>query len=253
MYGKTLIIGGCAVAILCLSACSSLPHNDVLIFGTETTLAFDVGASATNGGTPQVTLGYNREEAVWMPLMANGRHTKTDPDANQLYQAEGSKASGSNGAKDAYSVFASFGAQLEGTSGTGPSAKVGLAQFFATGIAAQKLAGNPAAVLALTVKPGEQSKADAQAVAAVAGGGGSVGTAFAVKEKAKAEKIYACIKQKGTSAFSVPPSGLPSAERAEYPAVISAITNATDVLDVFDEYGSETHMTSQAVGLSCTV
>jgi len=75
-------------------------------------------------------------------------------------------ANGTDGKeKDAYSVFASFGAELEG--GTG-KAKVGLAQFFATGIAAQRLANNPAAVLALTVKSPEQGQADAAAVEAVA-------------------------------------------------------------------------------------
>ena len=48
---------------------------------------------------------------------------------------------GTSGAQDSYSVLASFGAKFGGkSSGTTPEASVGIAQYFATGVAAQLLA-----------------------------------------------------------------------------------------------------------------
>lgn len=143
------------IAALSLNACNTTPHNDVLIFGTDTSVGVDVGANATSGGTPQISIGYQRKEAVWMPLLANARHASDKQNSGSLYEGQ------SSGSTDAYSVFASFGAELEGSAG---SAKVGLAQFFATGIAAQKMADNPSSVLALTVKGDAQGQADAEAV-----------------------------------------------------------------------------------------
>jgi len=158
MFTKSKLGLCSAMAALCLGAlgaCNTTPHNDVLIFGTDTSVGVDVGANATSGGTPQISIGYQRKEAVWMPLLANARHASNQENSGNLYEGQ------SSGSTDAYSVFASFGAELEGGAGT---AKVGLAQFFATGIAAQKMAENPSSVLALTVKGAEQGKADAQAV-----------------------------------------------------------------------------------------
>ena len=194
LAGAFLAIGGATV-----SGCSALPHNDVLIFGTETTVAVDVGSSATNGGTPEITIGYKREEAVWLPLLANGRDSKPRPPAGTMYRATGPDSK----AQDAYSVFASFGAELEG--GTG-KAKVGLAQFFATGIAAQRLATNPAAVLALTVKSPEQGKADAEAVAAVASAATSSGIAQGTKDAAVASLLFNCALKNGSKIYARPAS-----------------------------------------------
>jgi hypothetical protein len=53
-------LGGCAV-----------PQNTVL-FATNTTIALDLSISPTNG-TPNVTIGYKRQEGVIMPLMASKR------------------------------------------------------------------------------------------------------------------------------------------------------------------------------------
>lgn len=205
---------------LIFASCASLPHNDVLIFGTETTLALDVGASATNGGTPEITIGYKRDEAVWMPLLANGSNTENKPTAGTLYQG----ASSGEQNKDAYSVFASFGAQLEGNAG---SAKVGLAQFFATGIAAQRLAANPASVLALTVKSPEQGKADAEAVAEVAKSEAS--NTIAEKEKSISVKVFNCMLTHGKGRFATPPPGLNTIDARDYPISLSAVSSSEDV------------------------
>ena len=156
------------------------PHNDVLVFATQTKFGVDVSAPVTNAAIPAFNVGYNRTEAVWMPLRPNGATDATsqgealnevvgllndcmmqlddsigDSDDRtrtclQLVVPSGKYVSigsgvdedigGSNLEIDAYSVFASFGAR-GGISGSG--ANGGLAQVFATGIAAQRLASNP--------------------------------------------------------------------------------------------------------------
>lgn len=156
------------------------PHNDVLVFATQTKFGVDVSAPATNATLPALNIGYNRTEAVWMPLRPNGTKGKlagTDFEVEILaklqkceailkaaipkqkqrnaaclasvlprdkYVSMSSGVNGDVGGKgleiDTYSVFASFGAR---GSVSGSEANGGLAQLFATGIAAQRLASNP--------------------------------------------------------------------------------------------------------------
>jgi hypothetical protein len=215
-----LLLAGCTIG--------KIQHNDVLIFGTDTKLALDVSANPTTGGTPEVTIGYKRQEAVWMPLVVNGRGISGAPlqtlcvkpngakydlaacDANatpanwaclnsagngylpcaaaplprqqicgndvatrtlcsfdletRKYVGSAEPRDGKPGGTDAYSVFASFGANIKG-SGEG-GAQVGLAQFFATGIAAQRLAANSQVASALSVQPPATGVAMAAASAA---------------------------------------------------------------------------------------
>ncbi|MEW8440223.1 MAG: hypothetical protein AB2689_18920, partial [Candidatus Thiodiazotropha taylori] len=162
-----------------LTGCAAIPHNDVLVFATQTTLGVDVSASAT-GQSPKLSIGYKRDEGVWMPLLVNGRHTnkhnitfncqkndegieKCDPSiAGELKYVGKSKGIGAEkGGKieesDTYSVFASFGGQTAG--GTG-SAKLGVAQFFATGIAAQRLGANPDAYRLISPEDSNQQALD---------------------------------------------------------------------------------------------
>ena len=231
------------ITIVALSGCASAPHNDVLIFGTETTLALDVGTSATNGGTPNITVGYKRDEAVWMPLVANGLPLEDPPPAFKLYQGEGE----SDANKDAYSVFASFGAQLEGKAG---SAKVGLAQFFATGIAAQKLASNPASVLALTVKSPEQGAADADAVAAVAGdsAGTTLGKEILVKEMSQADKVLECMGRNGWKYYQVPAGSVDPSWGQSYEPRLSKIKTKIDLFRFYDDFnGTRSQMAAKTI------
>ncbi len=77
---------------------------------------------------------------------------------------------GPNNRKDAYSVFGSFRGRgsASSTTGTGPEAKFegGLAQFFATGVAAQILAQEGgAAAINTRVKPAAQVRAEAEVAA----------------------------------------------------------------------------------------
>lgn len=171
------------MALASLSACAlngaKSPHNDVLVFATQTKFGVDVSAPLNSATLPQFNVGYNRSEAVWMPLRPNGkpsgsqlederaiidrlqdcdlrmRATIADlkdrqaiclasvlPSGKYVSMASGvtSKVGGAALEIDTYSVFASFGVR-GGVSGA--QANGGLAQIFATGIAAQRLASNP--------------------------------------------------------------------------------------------------------------
>jgi len=140
-----------AAAGLLLSACG-VPHSDVMLFGTDTKLALDVSAPPEMAGTPQIVLGYKRREFVLMPLLANGEKSKVVANANQGAVAD-AKYVGSTGAGDldTYSVLASFGAEFDSQAGAGEAkAGGGLAQYFATGMAARILAERGGANLVRT-------------------------------------------------------------------------------------------------------
>lgn len=152
---------GQLAALIALAATTSgcvqaTRHSNTMLFGTNT--SFGIHAGTATGGIPEMNVGYARQEAVVMPLVANvaddGRVQKpcdimkTDPGAVPhpcLLIAVHDKS------RDSYSVLASFGAEFDGSvqsSGTG--SKGGLAQYFATGVAAQMLAlSGGASVVAL--------------------------------------------------------------------------------------------------------
>lgn len=157
--------------------CAQQPHNNVLIFGTDTKFALDVSSSAAQGGAPEVTLGYKRREAVWLPLSNNEYECENKDEEAISYRCDvtattvkftgasegiNEELGGKEKEEDAYSVFASFGADFGGEAdATGSKASGGLAQFFATGIAAQRLGANPQVTTALAVKSVAESDLDA--------------------------------------------------------------------------------------------
>ncbi|GAB6043843.1 hypothetical protein [Endothiovibrio diazotrophicus] len=144
------LIGLSSVTIL--AGCGTAPqHSNTLIFGTDTKVAFDVSTSAVDAGIPSITLGYKRKEAVWMPLLANQKmgknaepckESEVDVGGKKIESIEGCLFKGKAGdAEDTYSVLASFGAEFNGSAdSSGVKSENGLAQYFATGLAAQKLA-----------------------------------------------------------------------------------------------------------------
>lgn len=138
-----------SVCILFLvSGCATPKHSNTLIFGTNTKFALDV--SADPSGSPSITVGYKRQEAVWMPLLANqGVVLANQQDVvgipaeckeeNCLFIGTVCKDKECKD-RDTYSVLASFGAKFSGEATGGPKATGGLAQYFATGLAARILA-----------------------------------------------------------------------------------------------------------------
>jgi hypothetical protein len=112
-----------AVTVLALAGCEQT--KNVMVYATDTKVAFDVSGDPT--GSPSLTLGYKRQEAVWMPLAT--------PDLKE----KEFKSDHTNGS-DAYSVLGSFGMKF-GTDGGE------IAQYFATGLAARALASSGGAAL----------------------------------------------------------------------------------------------------------
>lgn len=142
------------LALLPLAACDTPRHSNTLIFGTTTKVALDVSQEPT--GAMGITLGYKRNEAVWMPLIANqadsnGRMVPSTctTDACRKLEGEVGGAGGAAGAdaKDTYSVLATFSGSMSAAASS-PQAKGAVVQYFATGIAARLLAqqGGAAAV-----------------------------------------------------------------------------------------------------------
>jgi hypothetical protein len=126
--------------VLIMIACSVPKHSNTLMFATNTKLAIDVSADPT--GYPSETVGYSRQEGVWMPLLAN-KDDKGTPQDDINFPYLGKQGN----EQDTYSVLASFGATFSAESTAGREAMGakaatggGLAQFFATGLAARILA-----------------------------------------------------------------------------------------------------------------
>ncbi|MDZ4814330.1 MAG: hypothetical protein SGI99_17230, partial [Pseudomonadota bacterium] len=190
--------------VACLLASCATRHHDVLIFGTDTSLGVNVGADPANAQVTNISIGYKRREAVWMPLIVNATESAVycaqfDRDTGEcikrlpgvvciepvdaqpeecarwgqsaswnpkyLGEAKGvsNQVGGSTLESDTYSVFASFGGEASGGTGT---AKAAVAQFFATGIAAQRLGASDNASKLISTSPvdaeGEQAKGQVQ-------------------------------------------------------------------------------------------
>lgn len=135
---------GLLVALM-LAGCETPRHSNTLIFGTSTKVAIDASQEPT--GALGVTIGYKRNEAVWMPLMANKANgDKLVPaecgngDCSKFQGIAGTAGGAAGaGAEDTYSVLATFSGNMSATAQS-PEAKGSLAQYFATGIAARLLA-----------------------------------------------------------------------------------------------------------------
>jgi len=151
-----------------------------MVFGTNTSFGIKVGT--TPGQVPSVVVGYDRQEAVLMPLLANTDDLKNSASNQNLLSPCKVSPSGASiqshpclfaarrgDAVDAYSVLASFGANFEGgNSTTNATAKGGLAQYFATGMAAQILAMTGGASVVAVGDAAKQSAEAAPEMAAAA-------------------------------------------------------------------------------------
>lgn len=161
--GAPALVAGLAVCLAAasLTGCASLPrHNNTLVFFTTTSVALSVGADPTS--TPKILLGYQRNEGVAMPLVADtGRlpgpndtssgvpcnvapTPSADPSPCVLF---GKRTRGTiELASDIPSVLATFkgNGAAQGVSSDPAKPQVqasgGIVQYFATGIAAQLLA-----------------------------------------------------------------------------------------------------------------
>lgn len=191
-----------AVSLPALAGCvQATRHSNTMVFGTNTSLAARIGQSVAQ--VPEVSVGYSRQEAVIMPLLANtgdrgGRNgvlspcsalvtptptptptppptelPKTNEQPHPCKFVATNTSLGGISFQDSYSVLASFGANIKARS-PGDSTKnseigVGIAQYFATGVAAQFLAANGgAAVVSVSQGATESAKNPNKAVPPIA-------------------------------------------------------------------------------------
>lgn len=121
---KIIAIG--SVGIL-LAGCEIAPKNPV-IFGQATSVGITIGQSPTTQA-PEFVLGYKDANIAFLPTVAE------DGDGN-ITELGGNTQVGDDSYDETYSVLGQFDVSTP-TQGQG---NVGLGKFFATGIAAQKLA-----------------------------------------------------------------------------------------------------------------
>ncbi len=133
---RMTLIGGIGFAVLIMSGCA-IKHSDVMLFGTNTKYGLSIAMDQPEN-TPHINVGYKRQEFVWMPLVANGADSVIQNKVATA-NAQDLKYIGKEptGKEDTYSVLASFGADFKASGAAGGG---GIAQYFATGMAARKLA-----------------------------------------------------------------------------------------------------------------
>ncbi len=146
---------GVALAVALGGCVQATRHSNTMVFGTNTSFGIKVGTDVAQ--VPGIQVGYNRQEAVILPLLANtGQSHAEGPDrvplnrlvpcpvpdivltAEQTHVCQFVAVRGN--ARDSYSTLASFGAEFGGGQGTSLEVEGGLAQYFATGMSAQLLA-----------------------------------------------------------------------------------------------------------------
>lgn len=140
-----------------LSGCATPEHSNTLLFATNTAVALDVSANPTTA-SPNITIGYKRQEMAWVPLLANasGPQSERQPAKCEQVEKYGCVFAGRDSTGvDAYSVLATFKGTATGKTSGGsasPSTEAGgsIAQFFATGLAARILADKGGAHLVST-------------------------------------------------------------------------------------------------------
>ena len=104
------------------TGCQTPKHTNTLIFGTNTRVGLDVGydPKQQSGG---ILVGYQRQEAVWMPLLANTADSGTEPGPKAATSPRDHLFTGWDGqGTDTYSVIASIGAEFNGKAGTSAEA-----------------------------------------------------------------------------------------------------------------------------------
>lgn len=251
-----------------LLACAALPllggcvqatrHSNTMVFGTNTTVGVKVGRDVNQ--MPNVLIAYDRQEAVIMPLLANtgekdGAWNKLSP-CPSITVADGARSAKTaaelaqgNGfshpckfvgvrtgpdnflIQDSYSVLASFGAKLHGD-GTGGTGAAGLAQYFATGAAAQTLALNGgAAIIAVgdAAKAASSNPSNAAAAAAALGSPIDLKLTAAQRETiVKTNDEYDAFRKDMVTVFSRTPAAMWSARLADFTSKSGVVLTCTD-------------------------
>lgn len=197
---KKLTATALVIAGVGLGGCTQMTkHSNTLVFGTNTTVGVKIGQDANQ--TPTIEIGYGRQEAAFVPVLANtsvGANGDLNPCPGTAVAGQGGtvkvdlssckfEASHDGTDKDSYSTLASFGADVGATANNG---EVTLAQYFATGIAAQALALSGGANV---VQAGGDTTAKADAAGKAADAMSAQAQARIAAEQANAAKYSASL------------------------------------------------------------
>jgi hypothetical protein len=126
-----VVIRVCALlAASCLVSSCATQGNSMLVFGQTQTLGISIGGSATDQGAT-FTLGYQDKNFAIVPATVR----QPDGSSTQVLSTVGSRRDRQGQSEDALSVLGQFSVNTSSR-----TADVGLGKFFATGLAAQKLA-----------------------------------------------------------------------------------------------------------------
>ncbi len=134
----------CCSILIIFSSCANIERS--LVFSTGTTIGLEVAVSPSSEAPVDILIGYKRAEVLFDPIM-NDKDTNANKDKRQTYEIR----------PRAHSVIAKLLGEMKTTGTTGqqgPQAKAGLsvAQWFASGKAAEIIAQNGGAA-ALTDNP----------------------------------------------------------------------------------------------------
>ena len=123
-----------------LAGCGTASKN--LIFFTNTSFGVDVGSDPTSGAPIKAVIGFKRQEGVLNPVYDETERTETKDE-----QGKPTSITTKGGLRDqAYSVIAKYQGSAQASANTDMSS----AQWFATGLAAEKLADAPGIAGAVT-------------------------------------------------------------------------------------------------------
>jgi len=202
------------IAALILPGCvQATRHSNTMVFGTNTQFGIRAGTSAAS--VPEVNVGYSRQEVVIMPLVANG---SDDGHVQKPCDIKGGSDVAPNPcllvgtndkAQDSYSVLASFGSKYgAGADAGGAKAEGAIAQYFATGVAAQLLALQGGASVVATgeaaKKAAETKSANEATIAALYGGEANIKSAIEVRKTYDEFVVALADKIKRTKAENLP-------------------------------------------------
>jgi len=152
-------ISAALTAAVFTSACST-QGNTMLVFGQTQTVGISIGGSATDQGV-NFTLGYQDKNFAIVPATVR----QADGSSTQVLSNVGNPSTKSGESGDALSVLGQFS-----VSTNSKTADVGLGKFFATGLAAQKLADGFSEQLSRAPAKAATVKAKTAATAASAAG-----------------------------------------------------------------------------------
>jgi hypothetical protein len=135
---RTTRFGAVALSVVATASCQQL-SNPPLIFGQTHTVGITIaGSPAEQGG--ELTLGYRDRDLALVPVsvpQGDGVSTQLESHVFGNHRSAADQPD-----KDAFSVLGQFDVSTEGR-----EAKVGLGKFFATGLAARRLADGFACAL----------------------------------------------------------------------------------------------------------